>query len=236
MSAGLLGAVDVMGTARRARAWREEMPPRCTERWDPEKFAEEQVRGLVRQVFLAGTPRPARQVVFSAIDAGTDVHWLCRRVGETLASERTGDVAVVGVSSLPMAGGLAGPENVGTLEYRDSRSPLKKMASRISRNCWLLRTAEQICDRGESLQAYLGQIRQEFEYSVLAASPAGESDEATAMAQSADGIILVLSAERTRRAAALKVKEAMDGAQLRILGTVLSDREFPIPQRLYQRL
>jgi Mrp family chromosome partitioning ATPase len=56
------------------------------------------------------------------------------------------------------------------------------------------------------------------------------------MAQFADGIILVLSAHRTRRAMARKIKETLEAAQVRILGTVLSDRVFPIPERIYRRL
>ena len=56
------------------------------------------------------------------------------------------------------------------------------------------------------------------------------------MAQLADGIILVLSAQRTRLATARRIKEVLDAAQARILGTVLCDRVFPIPEKLYQRL
>jgi Mrp family chromosome partitioning ATPase len=56
------------------------------------------------------------------------------------------------------------------------------------------------------------------------------------MAQFADGIILVLSAKNTRRVTARKVAKTLDGAQARLLGTVLTDREFPIPERLYRRL
>ena len=64
----------------------------------------------------------------------------------------------------------------------------------------------------------------------------GESNEAMAMAQFVDGIILVLSARRTRRIAARKMKEMLEGAHARILGSVLSDRVFPIPQGIYRRL
>jgi Mrp family chromosome partitioning ATPase len=56
------------------------------------------------------------------------------------------------------------------------------------------------------------------------------------MARVADGLILVLSAQRTRRATALKVKQMLEEAQVRILGAVLSDREFPMPERIYRRL
>ena len=91
-------------------------------------------------------------------------------------------------------------------------------------------------DATASLHSYLGEVRREFEYSIVEAPPAGESNEATAMAQFADGIILVLSAQRTRRIAARKIKEALEEAQARLLGTVLSDRSFPIPERIYRRL
>jgi Mrp family chromosome partitioning ATPase len=56
------------------------------------------------------------------------------------------------------------------------------------------------------------------------------------MAQFADGMILVLSAQRTRRATAIKVKQTLERANVRLLGSVLSDREFPIPEGIYRRL
>jgi Mrp family chromosome partitioning ATPase len=57
-----------------------------------------------------------------------------------------------------------------------------------------------------------------------------------AMSQFADGIILVLSARYTRRAVARKIKDSLEGKRGRILGIVLSDRVFPIPQAIYRRL
>src|SRR5258708_26835679 len=56
------------------------------------------------------------------------------------------------------------------------------------------------------------------------------------MGQLADGVILVLSAQRTRRVTARNVKEGLERAEARILGTVLSDRDFPIPERIYRRV
>ena len=56
------------------------------------------------------------------------------------------------------------------------------------------------------------------------------------MAQFADGIVLVLAAHRTRRVTARKVKEALEVSQARVLGTVLSERMFPVPEGIYRRL
>jgi Mrp family chromosome partitioning ATPase len=65
---------------------------------------------------------------------------------------------------------------------------------------------------------------------------AGISSEAAVLGQLADGIILVLAAQCTRRAAARKIKETLEASQARILGTVLSGRIFPVPERIYRRL
>ena len=80
----------------------------------------------------------------------------------------------------------------------------------------------------------MAELRREFEYSIVAAPASTLSSEAAEMARFADGIILVVSAQHTRRVTALKVKNAL--GHLRLLGTVLSDREFPIPTSVYRRL
>src|SRR3979490_301899 len=68
---------------------------RDTDEWSPDSFAREQIRGLVRQVFFSNIARPVRQVVFSAVEADTDVGSVCRLVGEALASETQASIAVV---------------------------------------------------------------------------------------------------------------------------------------------
>jgi Mrp family chromosome partitioning ATPase len=81
----------------------------------------------------------------------------------------------------------------------------------------------------------LADLRNEFEYAVIQAPAAGVSSEAAMLGQLADGVILVLEAHTTRKAAARKIKESL-GAQSRILGIVLTERRFPVPERIYRRL
>ena len=79
----------------------------------------------------------------------------------------------------------------------------------------------------------MAKIRNEFEYSLIATLP-GASDDALFMGQVSDGIVLVVSAMRTRRAAAIRFRNAL--SQSRVLGTVLIDREFPVPAAIYKRV
>lgn len=234
MTARALNAIDVIGTRERELAWREALTPHPSWTWDPQRFAEEQLRGLVRQVFSESRGMDVRQVAFSAIDSSTDVAGLCRRVGEMLATEKRVDVAIVGAffQLVPNA-----PSEPCSIEQADGMEDhLKETATRLGRHCWLLDSGERICSGGERLHTFLRQIRQQFDYSIVAAPAASESDVAMAMSRCADGIILIVSAQQTRRAAARTIKEKMDEAHVRLLGAILSDREFPIPHSLYCRL
>ena len=203
--------------------------------WNPKKFAREQIRRLVRQVFC-GTQPAARQVVFSAVETESEIGNLCSLVGETLATEMPGHVAVSGVFPPAVLEGAADHDEMDRPE-KDRSSPLRQIAVRVRSNLWLVpaRSWDANCSAA-CLHGYLSQIRKEFDYSVIQANCAAESTEATAMAQFADGIVLVLSAQTTRRATARKIKDALEEAGVHLLGTVLSEREFPIPQGIYRRL
>jgi hypothetical protein len=231
-----LGATEPAETLERenAPAQARSLRPRG---WSLENFAREQIRGLVRQVFFASGPRPVRQVVFSAVEAETDVVNVCRRVGETLALETVGSVAVMGRSPLILQSAEALSKGWDEPPSRGSVT-LRQRAKRATGNLWLVPAAER---NGEpvtaaALHSYLGEMRAEFEYSIVEGPAAGESQESMAMAQFADGIILVLSAQRTRRVTARKIKETLESTQVRLLGTVLSDRVFPVPEAIYRRL
>ena len=82
----------------------------------------------------------------------------------------------------------------------------------------------------------LERLRNEFEYSIIHGPVAGTSSEAALLGQLADGIVLVLGAHSTRRATARKIKETLETAHSRILGSVLSGRTFPVPEQIYRRL
>jgi len=205
--------------------------------WTPEIFAREQIQGLVRQLFLSTSDPPVRQVIFSAVEAETDVRGICRRVGEALAAETVGTVGLMG--EFPRLIQASPTEEMSEERTKPgSTPPLRRIATRVHGNLWLVPGSV----RGgagvttASLHSYLGELRREFEYSIVEGPAYGMSADATAMAQVADGIILVLSAQHTRRATACKIKQSLLGAQARLLGTALIDRVFPVPQGLYRRL
>ena len=222
MSLGLAATIREARSIVSARGLDKGASSALGESWNGNNFACEQIRGLARKIFSLGIPNPVRQVVFSAAGPDIDISGLCLRTGQCLAEEGDGDVALVASEiSSPRAG---------------RNLPLKQIATQINRNFWSLPGPEYSGVEGfASAHTYLAAIRSEFEYSIVAAPPAGGSELAI-LTQSADGIVLVLSAQNTRRASAARIKNTLAERNVRLLGAVLMDREFPIPEKLYRRL
>src|ERR1700678_4188438 len=98
-NAEVLRGSELTGSELTGSRVRESAPVevfRETEAWNPEDFAREQIRSLVRRVFFASGGPPITQVVFSAAEPHTDVSSICDQVGQALALETSAHIAVVG--------------------------------------------------------------------------------------------------------------------------------------------
>jgi len=79
-------------------------------------------------------------------------------------------------------------------------------------------------------------LREQFDYVMIDAPPLNSYSEGVALGQFADGLVLVLEANSTRRDATARIAERLHSMQVQILGAVLNKRTFPIPASLYRRL
>ncbi|MGP8141472.1 MAG: hypothetical protein ACLQBU_06330 [Terriglobales bacterium] len=102
----------------------------------------------------------------------------------------------------------------------------------VPRESWLPNACGQrITDQSLSR---LRELTTEFDFSILWCAPA--SWLTASIAQACDGLVLVLTANKTRRLVAAKIKQHLNQAHVPLLGTVLAERRFPVPQGLYQSL
>jgi hypothetical protein len=228
-NADVLHRADLLGSRTREAELPQVGMVHETNEWNPENFGREQIRGLVQRVFFAGGSQAVRQVVFSAVGSNTDVADICDRVGQALALETRAHVALV-----------RREHRAGEIVHRRNGA-IKSWSTQAAANLWRVPGfGRGECGEESGTGPYwlsrLSELRNEFEYAVIHGPAAGISSEAALLGQLADGIILVLGAQSTRRATARKIKETLEGAQSRILGTVLSERRFPVPERIYRRL
>lgn len=207
--------------------------------WDAGRFADEQIQKLVRQVFFPGWPKPARYVVFTAVDEDADLAGVCLNVGEALARHVDGRVGVIETTlEMPEFEDVFGVKGAISA-VKENFNSMRSAAHQISNRLWLVPPTsfwgtENIS--AASLENTLNQMRHDFDYAVLHASPAAIRSEAAVLGHMCDGVVLVLKAHATHRVVAQKVKETLQAANVRVLGAVLSGRTFPIPENLYRRL
>jgi hypothetical protein len=192
-------------------------------RWSPAGFAHEQIRSLVAQLFVPGWPRPARQVVFCGVEETALAARVCWLTAQELALQVPGRVGLAEAD--PDAPAL---EELLGVTSGDREWPLVE-------NLWLARRGN-LASTTVELRARLGELRREFEYTVIHGPPVGGNTQGGLLGGIADGVVLVLQAHVTRRAAALQAKEALRSVNARLLGVVLDQRTFPIPERIYRRL
>ena len=210
---------------------------------DLASFTREEVRRLVQSLFPTAEnlgSRGRRQVVFCGIDNIDGSHLLCARIGRILAEQVQSQVCVVDANvRVPSSSSL-----LDLLPFDDSpdlEGGLTKGASRrVSANLWLA-SGDSACRSGASptfanVQTWISGLPAEFTHVVISAPPIGLYIDAALLGQAADGVVLVLEANATRRIAALRAKQVLVAAKVRVLGTVLNNRTYPIPERVYRLL
>ncbi len=79
-------------------------------------------------------------------------------------------------------------------------------------------------------------LRGWFDYAFVDCPALRESNDVLSVAPFADGVILVVEADRTRRDQVLNAEKTIEFARGRLLGHVLNKRRYVIPEWIYRRV
>jgi capsular exopolysaccharide synthesis family protein len=209
-----------------------------------DRLAREESLKLVQRIFLLQAGESPRAVVFAGIDHRNGCTRICAGAALTLAANAPGTVCLVDANlrspSLPKLFGVTNHHGLtdALLEegpIRDFVRPLgPKNLSLLS--CGSLTADSSAVLNSDRLKKRLAGLREEFDHVLIDAPPLNQYADALALGQLADGLVLVLEANSTRRESALNVTESLRAAQVQVLGAVLNKRTFPIPELLYHKL
>lgn len=190
---------------------------------------DEQVRALVERLYFR-QETPLRHIAFVAADSDTEIAPLCYAVAGVLAEEGSRDIGLIDAS--PRSQPLHIPLGIVPGGPFDATWQITTRLWLVPCQNWL-DPAESHQASGRSL-ARLRDLTSEFDCSVVRCAPA--SWLATRLAQCCDGVVLVLTANKTRRVVATQISQLFQRARLPLLGTVLTARRFLVPERLYRSL
>jgi len=199
---------------------------------------------LVQNLFVGHAVAPPRVVMFSPVVRSSVPDFVAAQVAETLADQHVGSIVIVdadvqcpslhayfGVrNAVGLTNALAGHDSVQSYSHAVAGCELTVLTSGPLTKNW------QHLLAGDFMTERLREIRAHFDYVLITAPPIAECPSMGALGQRADGTVLVIEANDTRRDTALRAKQQWERANARLLGAVLNNRTFPIPDSLYARL
>ena len=199
---------------------------------------------MVQRIFLLPGGEYHHTVVFSSSDAGNGCSWICARAAELLASQVTGTVCVVDANLMnPTLHEQFGvPNHHGLSDALRQTGSIRGYVSQLSRrNLALVSCGSEVRDaqglvNSDRMRARLSELRAEFDYVLVDAPSLSVSNEAVSLGSIADGVVLVLKANATRKDRARVAVRDLQNAKVKVLGAVLNQRTFPIPDKIYNRL
>lgn len=204
----------------------------------------DEVTRLVSRVFLSGGMGP-RQVVWMGADAGTGCSRICARAADVLAST-AGTQTVCAVDAnlrTPTLHQHFGIENhFGLADALQQGGSIRRYARHLAGNRLSVITAGAALEGWQMLlgspqmQTRMSELHREFDYVLVDIPPLKLYPEAAALAKMSDGLILIVKAHATRRETAQKVVSELKAANVPVLGAILNDRTFPVPEAIYKRL
>jgi hypothetical protein len=196
---------------------------------------------LVHALFLSAGPNAPRHVLFCDVGQHDGSGRLCVSTATVLAREVSSRVCVVDAKvHAPSLHRWLDSDGSGFSPSSQAEQH-GSVARGVSGNLWFvpaecLGSAGALNSGAEQLRSTLRELRDQFAYVLIDAPPLGLHGDAAVLGQATDGVVLVLEANATRRVAARNAKETLEAANVPLLGTVLNNRTFPIPERIYQKL
>ena len=211
---------------------------------DMESVAREEEIRLVQRVFPSAAPDAPRIAMFSGLDSKKGCAGTCARVAELLAARAEGPVCIVDANfQAPSLHEYFGMDNLkGLAEATVESGPIQAFAHQIPEpDLWLIPSGQAAAKlrfpaMADGLRVRIEELRDTFKYVVIHSGPLRLETSAMLLSRWTDGVVLVLEANATRRDTARRAKEMLDAANANLLGIVLNNRTFPIPDAIYRRL
>jgi Mrp family chromosome partitioning ATPase len=222
-----------------------DLPPRSgtTQATSPEleERPRKEITKLVERLFLS--PDSPKAVVFSAADRGDGCSWVAARTAVRLAERISGSVCLLDANRLSPALHREFGVERGRLKNALSKTvTVRSSAQQLSpANLWLLGsellvgTSEEMAS-SKSILLQIAELRREFDYVLIDTPPFKLNSDGISLAHYADGIVVVVSANSTRRDAGRQIARDLESSKVRVLGVVLNKRTFSAPSVIQRKL
>ena len=102
--------------------------------------------------------------------------------------------------------------------------------------CGIKRSKSDGYFESRRFDSFLDNVRNSFDYVIFDSAPVSGFPDAQTLCSKVDGVILVITYDKTRRQVAVRAKKELEDAGANILGVVINRRKYYIPDWIYRRL
>ncbi|MGH9499166.1 MAG: CpsD/CapB family tyrosine-protein kinase [Terriglobales bacterium] len=206
-------------------------------------IARDEITKLVHRTFLLAGAEGPRRVVFTATESGNGGTWVCAHAAEMLASQVGRSVCIVdcNLKAPALHKQFMVPNHHGLADALQGDGPIRQYATQLQRNLWLVSCGAS-CEgalgllTSDRMRRRIAELSAEFDYVLFDVSPLNSSNHGVVLGHLSDGVVIVLKAHATRRDSTRETIQGLQASKVKVLGAVLNQRTFPIPEKLYNRL
>jgi Mrp family chromosome partitioning ATPase len=221
-------------------------PGRHDGRLDLERLADDETLRLVYKLFATPGDRKRRVVLFAGVERDNGCAGVCLRAAKALAALQPGLVCLVDANlRSPWVHELVGADcryglaSAGGFGHASVTAFARPLGADVTNNLWVLPAGSSESDAttlmmSARVRPRLQELCTRFEHILVCAPPADLYADSVALGPAVDGVVLVVSANVTRRDVIARVKSRFDDLRVPVLGVVLTDRTYPIPQPVYR--
>jgi len=208
-----------------------------------DEMAKDEVSKLVHRLFRPNAADGPRCVVFTCPEPAGGTTWMCAHAADALATQVSGSVCVVDCNfRSPALHQQFGVENsLGLGDALRVSRPIRAFVQQLRSNLWMISSGSTTDDAqqllmSDRMRARIAELRATFDYVLLDSAPLSSGNHGLVLGGLSDGVALVLKANSTRRDAARLALQELQAAKTTVLGAVLNQRTFPIPDTIYNKL
>jgi Mrp family chromosome partitioning ATPase len=197
---------------------------------------------LVLRIFPVNAQSTPQLVLFSSLESEAAACSITARTAEILAARAEGPVCVVDANfQSPLVHRYFGIENRrGFSESLSGPGPVQEFAVHLSNSdLWVMPIGSSFAQIGvpeisKRVSSRMMELRTLFKY-IVVSCPLFLERLPALQSFAADGTVLIVEANTTRRQTVREVMDELQIAGARMLGVVLNNRTFPIPDAIYHK-
>lgn len=199
-----------------------------------------QLTSLVQRLLATDFKNAPRVIAFADVEKQNGSTWICSRTSELLAARASVCAMDLNFDSPGMHSYFGLDNTNGLSNVMFEGCPAEQIVQPVATGPTVITSGMGdfaiTAEVADVLSSVISDLRTKFDYILIDAPPINSHAQAAMLSSLADGVILVVQANQTKRDDAKKASRELHAWNVNVIGSILNNRTFPIPENIYRKL